>query len=140
MTKEFKHRCYTEDMKDKATEQGKGVSPISGVAPPVASQFGQPNGNPRHNGAWKKEDTARYKLELLIQMSDDELDILIQEPTTPRFDKNMATAVKNGQWKELEGMINQVYGKPKETVDLSNPDGTLTPIVRIIDSRISQEE
>ena len=45
------------------TKQGKGRSPINGARPPVERQFGQPNGNPRSNGSWKKEDTLRYKLE-----------------------------------------------------------------------------
>jgi len=94
----------------------------------------------RNPGGWKKENTARYKLELLIQMSDHELATLIDDPTTPRFDKNMAIAVQKGEWREIDSMINQVYGKPKESIDLSNPDGSLTPIVRIIDSRISPDE
>lgn len=54
------------DDNKKATKQAKGVSPISGVAPPKHTQFGQPGGNPRHNGAWKKEDTPRGKLEKLL--------------------------------------------------------------------------
>jgi len=54
------------DDNKKATKQAKGVSPISGVAPPKHTQFGQPGGNPRHNGAWKKENTPRGKLEKLL--------------------------------------------------------------------------
>jgi len=123
----------------KQTDDKGRFVPGNTIAKDKGVDFGSKPEN-RHNGAWKKEETARYKLELLIKMSDDDLDELIAEPSTARFDKNMAQAVKSGQWKELEGMINQVYGKPKETVDLSNPDGTLTPIVRIIDSRISPEE
>lgn len=71
----------------------------------------------RNPGGWKKEDTARYKLELLIKMSDEELTALIEGESTPRFDKNMAEAVRDGKWKEIEGMMNQVYGKPKEFVE-----------------------
>lgn len=51
-----------------------GVSPISGVAPPENRQFGKKDGNPRNNGAWKKEDTARYKLEQMMKLSEVELD------------------------------------------------------------------
>lgn len=105
---------------------------IIGGTPPAGFNKHPEN---RHNGAWKKEETARYKLEQIIKMSDTEIDDYINDPSTPRFDKNMATAVQKGEWKELEGMMNQVYGKPKETVDISNPDGTLTPQVRIIDER-----
>ena len=42
--------------------------------------------------------------------------------------------------KEIKEMIEQVYGKAKESVDISNPDGSMTPTVRIIDSRISSGE
>ena len=55
-------------MDEKAIKQASvRVSPISGVAPPKERQFGQPNGNKRHSGAWKKEDTARYKLEQMMK-------------------------------------------------------------------------
>lgn len=110
---------------------------FNGGTPPAGFNAHPEN---RHNGAWKKEETARYKLELIIKMSDTEVQELIDDPATPLFDKRMAEAVQKGQWKELEGMINQVYGKPKESVDVSNPDGSMTPIVRIIDSRISSDE
>lgn len=46
-----------------ATKQANVKAGRGGIVPPVDKRFGQPNGNPRHNGAWKKEDTARYKLE-----------------------------------------------------------------------------
>ena len=64
---------------EQATKQAKGVSPISGVAPPKANQFGQPNGNPRHNGAWKKEDTPRYKLEQMLKLDKAELEAILND-------------------------------------------------------------
>ena len=69
---------------NKPTKQAKGVSPISGIAPPVKNQFGQPNGNPRHNGAWKKEDTLRYKWEQIMKMEDDELLEVLKDPKCGR--------------------------------------------------------
>lgn len=99
---------------NKATKQANvKVSPISGVAPPVDKQFGAPNGNPRHNGAWKKEDTARYKLEQMLKLSEGELRSLAQDPEAPLFERKLATCIAKGQWKEIEGMMNQVYGYPK---------------------------
>ena len=112
----------------KATKQAKeGVSPISGVAPPKNRQFGQPNGNRRHNGAWKKEDTARYKLEKMITMSDVELQSILDDEDSPEFEKSVADIIlsiridtdKDGnkipahqRFKTIEGLINQVYGAP----------------------------
>lgn len=81
----------------------------------------------RNPGGWKKENTARYKLELLIQMSDSELDELIANEDTPRFDKNMAEAVREGKWREIDSMINQVYGKPKESVDVTTQGESINP-------------
>lgn len=110
---------------NKATKQANvKVSPISGVAPPAEHQFGKPNGNPRHNGAWKKEDSARYKLEQMLKLSEDELRAVASDKDAPLFERKLATCIAKGQWKEIEGMMNQVYGQPKqsiETVDLTPP-------------------
>jgi len=118
----------------------KTTDQVKKVPNPTGKGGFQERPQDRNPGGWKKEETARYKLELIIKMSDTEIQELIDNNDTPRFDKNMAIAVQNGEWRELDSMINQVYGKPKESVDISNPDGTMTPLVRIIDSRISPKE
>ena len=106
------------DKKNKATKQANvKVSPISGVAPPVDKQFGQPNGNPRHNGAWKKEDSARFKLEQMLKLSEVELLGLEHDKDAPLFERKLATCIVKGNWKEIEGMMNQVYGAPKQQID-----------------------
>jgi len=103
---------------NKPTKQANvKVSPISGVAPPVDKQFGQPNGNPRHNGAWKKEDSARYKLEQMLKLSESELRELASDSEAPLFERKLATCIAKGQWKEIEGMMNQVYGQPKQKIE-----------------------
>lgn len=106
---------------NRATKQANvKVSPISGVAPPVDKQFGQPNGNPRHNGAWKKEDTARFKLEQMLKLTEPELRDLAQDKDAPLFERKLATCIATGKWKEIEGMMNQVYGAPKQIVEQTN--------------------
>lgn len=95
------------------TKQGLGRG---GVEPPKERQFGQPNGNPRNNGAWKKEDTARYKLEQMMKLSEVELDAVKDNPDAPMFERKLAKAILDGEWKEIESMINQVYGQPKATI------------------------
>ena len=104
-------------MPKKATEQAMNVSPRSGVAPPVDKQFGQPNGNLRHNGAWKKEDTARYKLEQMMKLTDRELRALVADDDAPLIERKLAQCIDCGDWKSIEGMINQVYGKPTERIE-----------------------
>lgn len=71
----------------------------------------------RHNGAWKKEDTARYKLEQMIKLPESELKKLAKDSSVPYFERKLAVCIANGEWKELEGIMNQVYGKPKETIE-----------------------
>lgn len=97
----------------------KNGNPIS-----VEHQFGQPNGNPRHNGAWKKEDTARYKLERMMELTEDELVAISLDSKAPYFERKLARCINTGQWKEIESMLNQVYGYPKqaiETVEIEPP-------------------
>ena len=88
-----------------------------GIAPPKERQFGQPNGNPRHNGAWKKEDTARYKLEQMLKLSEDELKAVATDKDASLFERKLATCIAKGQWKEFEGMMNQAYGQPKQKIE-----------------------
>lgn len=99
------------------TKLGNVKDEVGYKKPPVKNQFGQPNGNPRHNGAWKKEDTARYKLEQMLKMSESELDSLASDSEAPLFERKLATCIAKGQWKEIEGMMNQVYGAPKQQID-----------------------
>lgn len=103
------------------TKQGKrGSAKVGYKKPPKNRQFGQPEGNKRHNGAWKKEDTARYKLEQMMKLTTAELKGLLGDDQSPAFEKRLALCVLTGEWKELEGMIDQVYGKPKNPVDVSS--------------------
>lgn len=83
----------------------------------VARQFGQPNGNPRHSGAWKKEDTARFKLEQMLKLSEKELKVIAKDDDAPLFERKLAICIANGNWKEIEGMMNQVYGQPKQKIE-----------------------
>lgn len=122
------NKTTTKQVAQTRDEKGR----ITGGIPPVGFHTNPEN---RHNGAWKKEDTPRFKLEQMMKLSDEQIDEIISSPETPRFEKNLATAVKNGNWKDIESMINQVYGKPKESVDLTTGGEKLNPTVRIIDER-----
>jgi hypothetical protein len=107
-----------EQKQNRATKQaGVKVSPRSGVAPPVERQFGKKNGNPRHNGAWKKEDTARFKLEQMLKLPEEELRAVATDKEAPLFERKLATCIAKGNWKEIEGMMNQVYGQPKQKIE-----------------------
>lgn len=86
----------------------------------VARQFGQPNGNPRNPGGWKKEDTARYKLEQMLKLTEAELIEIVQDKDAPFFERKLAKCIGEGAWREIEGMMNQVYGTPKQVIETPN--------------------
>ena len=69
----------------------------------------------RHNGAWKKEATARYKLEKMLTLTADELKSIATDDDAPLFERKLAQCIAQGKWREFEGIMNQVYGTPKQT-------------------------
>ena len=98
-----------------------------GTIPPVERQFGQPNGNPRHNGAWKKEDTLRYKLQQVAKMSREELEALVDDDTKGEFERATARTILDlrgadldKRWRVVEGLTNQDSGLPKQQVEQTN--------------------
>lgn len=94
----------------------KGGTPIN-----VSRQFGQPNGNPRHNGSWRKEDTARYKLEKMIVLTEDELVAIVKDKSAPMFERRIARSLlRENDFTTTERMINQVYGTPKQVIEQTN--------------------
>lgn len=101
--------------------------------PPVETRFGQPNGNPRHNGAWKKEDTPRFKLEQMMKLGEDELRKVAESKDSPLFERKLAIAIRKGEWREIKEMIQEVYGRPKESVDLTTGGEPMTALVKFVD-------
>lgn len=89
----------------------------------------------RNSGSWKKTDTARFKLEQMMKLSQEELQEVIRQPDIPVFEQKLALAIRDGDWKVIREITHEVYGTPKQSVDVNNPDGSLTPIVRVIDER-----
>ena len=82
-----------------------------------AHRFGGSKANPRNPGGWKKEDTARYKLERMLELSEPELKDIAIDKDAPLFERKLATCIAKGNWKELEGMMTQVYGQPKQKIE-----------------------
>lgn len=114
--------------KNLATKQARAGN--NGNVPPVERQFGQPNGNKRHNGAWKKEDTLRYKWEQMLKMSDSELREVLNDSEASKVERTTAEVLLDPTLKAtekfsiLEKLATQVYGFPKqavETIDLTPP-------------------
>lgn len=110
------------------TPTKQGDYEVGNKKPPKNRQFGQPGGNPRNSGAWKKEDTARFKLEQMIKLSERELSEIANDKSAPLFERRIARSLlKENDWKTTESMINQVYGQPKQTIENTNIE--LKPIL-----------
>lgn len=136
------------DDNKKATKQAKGVSPISGVAPPKHTQFGQPGGNPRHNGAWKKENTPRGKLEkLLNEVTVGEFMEQIASNDDTNVDMTLGDMLMSARVnraikrdpdnpgkievdeKSLDSLLYFVYGSKSEN-DMKLSDGDGKPLIK----------
>ena len=106
-------------MANDATKQANVKAGRGGIIPPVERQFGKPNGNPRNVGAWKKEDTARYKLEQMLKLTRAELLQVLEDEKASLFEKKLARLIlQEPDWKVVEGMLNQVYGQPKQRLEV----------------------
>lgn len=108
-------------MSKKATEQAKGVSPISGTPPPKHTQFGQPGGNPRNNGGipkYVREIREELKGLLDPNLSIADYEKIVKDAKTDSGLRGVfATAIIKKDYKTIIQLIDQAYGKPKETID-----------------------
>lgn len=110
-------------MSDSIPQSREKSSEVGYKKPPVKNQFGQPNGNPRHNGAWKKEDTLRYKWERILEMEDEELHEVLKDPKCGRVEKMTAEVLLDNEMKStekiavLDKLATQIYGQPKQKIE-----------------------
>lgn len=117
----------------------QGDYEVGNKKPPKERQFGQPNGNPRHNGAWRKEDTLRYKWEKMTTMSDEELEAILAREDAGRVEKMTAEVLLDKTMKPSEkmsilfGLSNQVYGMPKQVNENKNIE--IKPILPMKDKK-----
>ena len=91
-------------------------SPINGQVLPAGFEAHPERRN--NKGYWKKEDSARFKLEQMLKLDEDQLKKVFEDPKASLFERKLAGCIANGDWKQLEGMMNQVYGMPKQNVEV----------------------
>lgn len=127
----------------KATQQG--VSPISGTAPPKHTQFGQPGGNRRNNGGLPKyvrelREELKGLLDPNLTMGDYK-DIVENGETDSGLRAVFAEAITKKDTRTIIQLIDQAWGKPKESVDVTSQGESINPpTVRIIDERQKPKE
>ena len=89
----------------------------------------------RHNGAWKKEGTLRWKWEQILKMDDEELTEILKDPKIGRVEKMTAEVLLDKRMKStekvgvLDRLATQVYGYPKQSVETTvlEPPKPLSP-------------
>ena len=121
-------------MDKKATEQA-GVSPRSGTPPPKHTQFGQPGANPRNNGGIPKY--VREVREELKGLLDPNLTMEDYQSIVEGADSDsglravFAEAVVKKDVRTIIELINQAWGKPKESVDLTTQGESINPYTNL---------
>lgn len=97
--------------------------------PPNPTGKGGFGDNPqnRNPGGWKKEDTPRYKLEQMMKLGEEELRKIAESKDAPLFERKLAICIRKGEWREIKEMIHEVYGRPKESVDVTTQGESINP-------------
>lgn len=87
----------------------------------------------RHNGSWHKEDTPRYWLETMMKMSERELQRIYDNEKEPFFKRKLSKCIKDGEWKEIKEMTQEVYGKmPEMQITMEADEETKDEAAKII--------
>lgn len=122
------------DKKFSTSQENKGIGSGNSEGS-KRTQFGQPNGNPRSDGHWKKTDTPRYKMEQLLKMSREELIEVVKDDSgklgffEQAIAKNILELGGNSSPQNMGAMnslVNQVYGMPKEQKDITSNGEQIT--------------
>ena len=116
-------------MIDKATQQAKGVSPISGTPPPKHTQFGQPGGNKQNPGGipkYVREIREELKGLLDPNLSISDYQKIVKDAETDSGLRGVfATAIVKKDYRTIIQLIDQAYDKPKESVDVTSNGETI---------------
>jgi len=52
-----------------------------------------------------------------MKLTSQELQKVAADNDAPLFERKLARSIYKGEWREIESMINQVYGSPKQVVE-----------------------
>lgn len=108
-------------------ESGK-ILPGSRLNPSGRGGF-QDRPETRNKGGWKRSETARYKLEQMMQLTESELTDIVENPASPVFEQKLAKAIIDGTWTTIKEMMDQVYGR-KTDVDMNMKTDDGIPIIK----------
>ena len=55
-----------------------------------------------------------------MTLSEAEINAIRDDVEASYFERKLATCISKGDWAELQGMMNQVYGMPKQVNENKN--------------------
>lgn len=106
-----KSNSTTKQVKVKPKKTLKNGNPIN-----TETQFGGPRANPRHNGAWKKEESARGKFEMWIKMTEKELTELLEKENMASFDESTINLIL--QLQKMTRLLREMVMKLEKEKDI----------------------
>ena len=118
-------------MKENRTEQGM----VGYKKPPVNRQFGKPDGNPRNDGGIPKY--VREVREELKGLLDPNLTMADYQAIVESADDDsglravFAEAVTKKDVRTIIELINQAWGRPKESVDVTSKGESINPYANL---------
>ena len=122
---------------NNATKQATPKPGKGGVVPPASKQFGKPGGNPRNNGGipkYVREIRSELKELLNPNLSIADYEKIVKDAKTDSGLRGVfATAILKKDYKTIIQLIDQAYGKPKESVDLTTGGEPMTALVQFVD-------
>jgi hypothetical protein len=104
------------------TKQGRRKPSVGRGGVPTPPGF-EAHPERRHNGAWKKENTLRFKWEKIIEMDEAELKEVLRDPKCGRVEQMTAEVLLDRQMKPtekiavLDKLATQIYGQPKQKIE-----------------------
>ena len=96
---------------------------ITGGTPPAGF-----NAHPENisNGRWKKENSISYNYNLFLAMTEDEFIEYTPVTKAQRIAYNRVLASEDSL-NDVKEITDRTEGKAPQTLDISNPDGSLNP-------------
>ena len=107
------------------------------VAKDKGVDFGSKPEN-RHNGAWKKTDSLRFKIEQASYLDNDELQAIVDDPKEATLLRKFAAATLEADWKMIKEITEMLYGKPKESVDVTTQGESINPYAALTTEELRQ--
>ncbi len=102
----------------------------NGRKPSIATQLLEQYKITNGGKTLSKEDCYKI-ITTILQQNEEQIVAVVTNPETPIWIKAVGNAVlvdiKSGNMSTVDKLWTRIFGYPKQDVDLSNPDGSLTP-------------